>query len=85
MRLPVDEAWFAELLVESLIHAHQAEYCQAIQNAPAGVDSAPFIDFMPRMIHGALAACTPAKKPLKSHGSLACCSAGCCGPNSWPP
>ena len=44
---------FADLPVESLIHAHQAEYYQAIQDATAGADSAPFIEFMLRKIHEA--------------------------------
>jgi len=54
---------FADLPVESLIHAYQAEYYQAIQDATAGTDSAPFIDFMLRMIHEALAAGTPQATP----------------------
>lgn len=54
---------FADLPVESLIHAHQAEYYQAIQDATAGTDSAPFIDFMLRMIHEALKAGAPQGAP----------------------
>lgn len=79
---------FADLPVESLIHAHQAEYYQAIQDATAGADSAPFIEFMLRMIHEALEAGAlkqPLKSAPKSHGSLVCWSARCRGTNSWPP
>ena len=54
---------FADLPVESLIHAHQAEYYQAIQDATAGADSAPFIEFMLRMIHDALKAGAPQAAP----------------------
>ena len=54
---------FADLPVESLIHAHQAEYYQAIQDATAGADSAPFIDFMLSMIHEALEAGAPQATP----------------------
>lgn len=50
---------FADLPVESLIHAHKAEFYQAIQDATAEADSAPFIDFMLRMIHEALEAGAP--------------------------
>ena len=54
---------FADLPVESLIHAHQAEYYQAIQDATAEADSAPFIEFMLRMIHEALEAGAPQATP----------------------
>ena len=39
---------FADIPVESLIHEHQAEYYQAIQESTQKTDSAPFIDFMLR-------------------------------------
>ena len=54
---------FTDLPVESLIHAHQAEYYQAIQDATAETDSAPFIEFMLRMIHEALEAGAPQANP----------------------
>jgi Fic family protein len=54
---------FADLPVESLIHAHQAEYYQAIEGATAGADSAPFIEFMLLMIQEALVAGAPQVAP----------------------
>ena len=54
---------FADLPVESLIHAHQAEYYQAIQDATTEADSAPFIEFMLRMILEALDAGAPQATP----------------------
>ncbi len=36
----------AQLPVESLVHAHQSEYCQAINQSTARTDSAPFIEFI---------------------------------------
>ena len=54
---------FADLPVESLIHAYQVEYYQAIKDATAGTDSAPFIEFMLRMIHEALEAGAPQATP----------------------
>ena len=41
---------FAHIPVESLVHEHQAEYYQALQNSTDQTDSAPFIVFMLRMI-----------------------------------
>ena len=58
---------FADLPVESLIHAHQAEYYQAIQDATAAANSAPFIEFMLRMIHEALKADAPQAAPQVTH------------------
>jgi len=49
---------FADLPVESLIFAHQAAYYQALQQSTQQSDAAPFIDFMLRMIQGALAIST---------------------------
>lgn len=40
----------ANLPVESLVFAHQADYYHAIQHSTAGADSAPFIEFMLGMI-----------------------------------
>jgi hypothetical protein len=54
---------FADLPVESLIHANQPDYYQAIQDATTGADSAPFIEFMMRMIHEALEAGAPQATP----------------------
>ena len=54
---------FAHLPVESLIHAHQAEYYQALGESTARSDSAPFIEFVLRMIHDALTVITPQVAP----------------------
>lgn len=40
----------AQLPVESMVHEHQNEYYQAINQSTAQSDSAPFIEFMLRMI-----------------------------------
>ncbi len=48
---------FADLPVESLVHAHQAEYYQALGQSTEKTDSAPLITFMLRMIRDA---CTQA-------------------------
>jgi len=40
----------ATIPVESLVHAHQADYYQALRDSTAATDSAPFIEFMLRMI-----------------------------------
>lgn len=54
---------FAHIPVESLIHAHQAEYYQAIRESTRRTDVAPFIDFMLHMILDALKADTPQVSP----------------------
>ncbi len=41
---------FAHIPVESLVHEHQAEYYQALRSSTDQTDSAPFIEFMLRMI-----------------------------------
>ncbi len=41
---------FAQLPVESMVHEHQSEYYQAINQSTQQTDSAPFIDFMLNMI-----------------------------------
>ncbi len=41
---------FANIPVESLVHAHQAEYYRALQNSTDQTDCAPFIEFMLKMI-----------------------------------
>lgn len=50
---------FLHLPVESLVHAHQQAYYDALQASTDATDSAPFIDFMLRRIREALQA-TPA-------------------------
>jgi Fic family protein len=41
---------FAHIPVESLVYEHQSEYYQALQRSTDQADSAPFIEFMLRMI-----------------------------------
>jgi hypothetical protein len=41
---------FAHIPVESLVYEHQSEYYQALQRSTDQTDSAPFIEFMLRMI-----------------------------------
>ena len=50
---------FADLPVESLIFAHQAEYYQALQESTRTADSAPFIAFMLEMILDAVTTSAP--------------------------
>lgn len=45
---------FANLPIESLVHAHQADYYQAIADSTAQTDCAPFIEFMLANIQQAL-------------------------------
>ncbi len=45
---------FAHIPVESLVHEHQAEYYQVLQRSTEKTDAAPFIEFMLRMILGAV-------------------------------
>jgi Fic family protein len=45
---------FAHIPVESLIHEHQADYYHALQKSTVQTDSAPFIEFMLRMIFDAV-------------------------------
>jgi Fic family protein len=47
---------FANIPVESLVHEHQSEYYQALQRSTDQTDSAPFIEFMLRMILDAVSA-----------------------------
>ncbi|NLM70496.1 MAG: Fic family protein [Synergistaceae bacterium] len=49
---------FTDIPVESLVFEHQAEYYDVIEESTRRTDSAPFIDFMLRMILDALT-CTP--------------------------
>lgn len=56
---------FAHIPVESLVHEHQTEYYQALQYSTERSDSAPFIEFMLRMILDALSSvvATPQVEP----------------------
>ncbi|MBI5589722.1 MAG: Fic family protein [Deltaproteobacteria bacterium] len=54
---------FADIPVESLVHEHQTEYYQALQNSTDQTDSAPFIAFMLRMILDAVSSTTPQVAP----------------------
>jgi len=52
--LPLWKPLFAHIPVESLVHEHQAEYYQALQRSTEQTDSAPFIEFMLRMVLNAV-------------------------------
>ena len=54
---------FADIPVESLIFEHQAEYYQALQASTQQTNSAPFIDFMLRMILDAVCTVAPQVAP----------------------
>ena len=54
---------FDYIPVESLIHKHQTDYYQAIQKSTDLTDSAPFIEFMLRMIVDAVSAVAPQVAP----------------------
>jgi hypothetical protein len=54
---------FAHVPVESLVHAHQAEYYAAINASTQQADSAPFIGFMLSMLHDAIISATPQVTP----------------------
>ena len=54
---------FANIPVESLVHKHQAEYYLALQKSTDQTDSAPFIEFMLRMILDAISTATPQVAP----------------------
>lgn len=56
----------AYIPVESLVHAHQAEYYQAINQSTQQGDAAPFISFMLRMLVQALGALAPQVAPQVS-------------------
>ncbi len=45
---------FAHIPVESLVHARQSDYYEAIRQSSAGGESTPFIAFMLEIIHAAL-------------------------------
>jgi Fic family protein len=54
---------FTDIPVESLVHEHQAEYYQALQSSTDQTDSAPFIEFMLRMILDAVSTAAPQVAP----------------------
>lgn len=55
---------FAHIPVESLVHEHQSEYYQALQRSTDRTNSAPFIEFMLRMILDAVSSvATPQVTP----------------------
>jgi cell filamentation protein, protein adenylyltransferase len=54
---------FADIPVESLVFKHQAEYYQALQESTRLTDSAPFIEFILRMILDAVATSAPQVTP----------------------
>lgn len=54
---------FADIPVESLVFEHQAEYYEALQESTNQTDSAPFIEFMLRMILDAVTAAAPQVAP----------------------
>ena len=54
---------FANIPVESLVNEHQLDYYQALQNSTDQTDSAPFIEFMLRMIMEAVLSLAPQVDP----------------------
>ena len=54
---------FADVPVESLVYEHQAEYYQALQECTRQADSAPFVEFMLRMVFDALTHDAPQVAP----------------------
>jgi Fic family protein len=54
---------FADIPVESLVYEHQAEYYQALQASTDQADSAPFVEFMLRMIFDAVTSIAPQVAP----------------------
>lgn len=57
-------AWnplFADIPIESLIFAHQEEYYEALQQSTDKADSAPFIEFILKMILNAILSVAPFK------------------------
>ena len=54
---------FADLPVESLVHAHQDAYYDALRESTKQTDSAPFIALILRMIEAALRTATPQVSP----------------------
>lgn len=54
---------FSHIPVESMVHENQAEYYQVLQEITEKSDSAPFIEFMLRMISDAILSLTPQVAP----------------------
>lgn len=54
---------FSHIPVESMVHENQAEYYQVLQKSTEKSDSAPFIEFMLRMISDAILSVTPQAAP----------------------
>ncbi len=54
---------FADVPVESLVHEHQKDYYQSLQQSTEQTDSAPFIEFMLRMILDAILTVAPQVTP----------------------
>lgn len=54
---------FADLPVESLVYAHQADYYRAIQTSTQQSDAAPFVTFMLERILETFTALTPQEAP----------------------
>lgn len=54
---------FAHVPVESLVHAHQADYYAAINDSTQQADCAPFIEFMLSMLRDAILSVTPQVAP----------------------
>jgi Fic family protein len=54
---------FANIPVESLVHKHQTEYYQALHKSTYQTDSAPFIEFMLRMILDTVESTAPQVAP----------------------
>ncbi|MFZ5798110.1 MAG: Fic family protein [Thermodesulfobacteriota bacterium] len=57
---------FAEIPVESLVYEHQSRYYRALQESTDQTDSAPFIEFMLRMILDAVMIIAPQVSPQVS-------------------
>jgi len=54
---------FTDVPVESMVHENQAEYYRVLQESTNQTDSAPFIEFMLRMILDAVTAAAPQVTP----------------------
>ncbi|BBO89301.1 hypothetical protein DSCOOX_24810 [Desulfosarcina ovata subsp. ovata] len=54
---------FAHIPVERLVHEHQANYYQALQDSTDGTDSALFVQFMLEMISDAMSSVPPQVAP----------------------
>lgn len=59
-------ALFAHVPVESLVHAHQADYYLALNESTRRSDSAVFIEFMLERLLEAIGAASPRKTPVKT-------------------